>query len=117
MTNLLTYGDLSKKDISLAEYNLQSLQEEFVEWFDELSVEIKAEPSTKVREKIMTNADKEMASQVHDLALALYRYFTYGEKSDLIQSEKYPVKPLVIGILLLALAFLAGFALTRRRAK
>ena len=117
LTNLLTYGDLSKKDISLAEYNLQSLQEEFVEWFDELSVEIKAEPSTKVREKIMTNADKEMASQVHDLALALYRYFTYGEKSDLIQSEKYPVKPLVIGILLLALAFLAGFALTRRRAK
>ena len=36
----------------------------------------------------MTQADKEMAAEVHDLALALYRYYTYGEKSDLIQNVK-----------------------------
>ena len=38
------------------------------------------------REKLMTAADMEMASQVHDVALALYRYYTCGEESELIGS-------------------------------
>ena len=36
------------------------------------------------REEIMTEADMEMAAQVHDLALALYRFYAYGEESGLI---------------------------------
>ena len=32
----------------------------------------------------MTAANMEMAAQVHDLALALYRFYTYGEASALI---------------------------------
>ena len=65
----------------------------------------------------MTEADKEMAAQVHDLALALYRYYTYGEDSDLIQGadKKFPVVPLVIVILLLAAAVAAVIAVKRRR--
>lgn len=39
----------------------------------------------EAREEIMTKADMEMAAQAHDLALALYRYFTYGEDSKLIK--------------------------------
>ncbi|MDO4859807.1 MAG: C69 family dipeptidase [Bacillota bacterium] len=105
LTNLLTYGDLSKEEVSLAEYNLQSLQEDFVDRFDDLSKEIKDESSVKEREKIMTEADKEMAAQVHDLALALYRNFTYGEESDLIRHEThFPAIPVAIVIALLAAA-------------
>ena len=117
LTNLLTYGDLSDQEIALAEDNLQALQGEFVSRFDELSTEIKAESSTETREEIMTEADKEMAAQVHDLALALYRYYTYGEDSDLIQGadKKFPVVPLVIVILLLAAAVAAVIAVKRRR--
>ncbi len=117
LTNLLTYGDLSDQEITLAEDNLQALQGEFVSRFDELSTEIKAESSTETREEIMTEADKEMAAQVHDLALALYRYYTYGEDSDLIQGadKKFPVVPLVIVILLLAAAVAAVIAVKRRR--
>ena len=117
LTNLLTYGDLSDQEIALAEDNLQALQGEFVTRFDELSTEIKAESSTETREEIMTEADKEMAAQVHDLALALYRYYTYGEDSDLIQGadKKFPVVPLVIVILLLAAAVAAVIAVKRRR--
>ena len=117
LTNLLTYGDLSDQEIALAEDNLQALQGEFVSRFDELSTEIKAESSTETREEIMTEADKEMAAQVHDLALALYRYYTYGEDSDLIQGadKKFTVVPLVIVILLLAAAVAAVIAVKRRR--
>ena len=119
MTNLLTYGDLSEQEIALAEDNLQVLQGEFVSRFDELSTEIKAESSATKREEIMTEADKEMAAQVHDLALALYRYYTYGEDSDLIQGadKKFPVVPLVICILLLAAAVVAVIAVRRRRSQ
>ena len=119
LTNLLTYGDLSNQEITLAEDNLQALQGEFVSRFDELSTEIKAESSTETREKIMTEADKEMAAQVHDLALALYRYYTYGEDSDLIQGavKKFPIVPLIIVILLLAAAVAAVIAVKRRRSQ
>ena len=119
LTNLLTYGDLSNQEITLAEDNLQALQGEFVSRFDELSTEIKAESSTETREKIMTEADKEMAAQVHDLALALYRYYTYGEDSDLIQGavQKFPIVPLIIVILLLAAAVAAVIAVKRRRSQ
>ncbi|MBR0456104.1 MAG: C69 family dipeptidase [Firmicutes bacterium] len=119
LTNLLTYGDLSDQEIALAEDNLQALQGEFVSRFDELSTEIKTESSTETREKIMTEADKEMAAQVHDLALALYRYYTYGEDSDLIQGvdKKFPVVPLIIVILLLAAAVAAVIAVKRRRSQ
>ena len=34
---------------------------------------------------MMTKADMEMAEQAHDLALALYRFLVYGEKSGLIR--------------------------------
>ena len=85
MTNLLIYGDLDEADIALAEDNLHSLQQAFVSRFGELSDEIRAETSTAAREELMTNADMEMASQAHDLALALYRYYTYDEASPLIQ--------------------------------
>ena len=74
LTNLLTYGDLDEADIVLAEDKLHSLQQAFVTRFKELSDEIRAETSTTAREELMTNADMEMASQAHDLALALYRY-------------------------------------------
>ena len=119
LTNLLTYGDLSEKEIAIAEDNLQALQGEFELRFDKLSKEIKAESSTTKREEIMTEADKEMAEQVHDMALALYRYYTYGEDSELIQGadKKFPVVTLVICILLLAAAVIAGIAVKRRRSQ
>ena len=85
LTNLLIYGDLDEADIALAEDNLHNLQQAFVSRFGELSDEIRAETSTTAREELMTNADMEMASQAHDLALALYRYYTYDEASPLIQ--------------------------------
>ena len=119
LTNLLTYGDLSEKEIAIAEDNLQALQGEFELRFDKLSKEIKAESSTTKREEIMTEADKEMAEQVHDMALAIYRYYTYGEDSELIQGadKKFPFVPLVICILLLAAAVIAGIAVKRRRSQ
>ena len=86
LTNLLLYGDLSEEDISLAEHNLQSLQEEFISRFDDLSVRLKEEETSDAREEIMTQADMEMAEQVHDLVLALYRYYTCGESSELIRA-------------------------------
>ena len=61
---------------------------EFFERFNALQAQISEEQSPKAREEIMTEADKEMAAEVHDLAMALYRYYTYGEKSDLIQNVK-----------------------------
>ena len=85
LTNLLTYGDLNEDQISLAENNLQDLQEKFIKRFDTLSDQLRKEKSMEAREEIMTKADMEMAAQAHDLALALYRYFTYGEDSKLIK--------------------------------
>jgi dipeptidase len=84
LTNLLTYGDLSEDEITIAENNLKNLQGEFVRRFSVLSKEIREENSIEAREEMMTRADMEMAAQAHDLALALYRYYTYGEESDLI---------------------------------
>ena len=45
-----------------------------------------------------------MASQAHDLALALYRYYTYGEESDLIagKAKSFPTVPVITGIAVLA---------------
>ena len=107
MTNTLTYGDLSEKQIKLAEFNLQALQTEFVAQFEALQKEIHKAKSTKAREEIMTNADKEMAAQVQGLALALYKYYTTGEKSDLIQSNNsFPVVPVVIITLILLIAII-----------
>ena len=67
----------------------------------------------------MTQADKEMAAEVHDLALALYRYYTYGEKSDLIQNVKgkAPVLPIVIIPALLLAAILFGYRAYKGRQK
>lgn len=129
LTNLLTYGDLSEEDISLTEYNFQRLQEEFISQFSDLQAEIKAETSTATREKTMTEADMEMAAQVHDLALALYRYYTYGEESDLIQpvssadsagqksdGSSWPVLPIVIVVALALIGFI-GVWYYRRTSK
>ena len=118
LTNLLIYGNLSEDDISLAKYNLRVLQEKYEKRFDKLSEEIRSEPSVEARQKIMTEADMEMASQAHDLALALYRYLTYGEDSDMIveKTRNFPVVPVIIGILVLAaIACLAIFLLRRKR--
>ena len=71
LTNLLTYGELSEAEIALAEHRLQKLQMEFMSRFNDLTAEIRAMTSQKAREEIMTEADMEMAAQVHDLALAL----------------------------------------------
>ena len=84
LSNLLIYGGLDEDDISQAKYNLQVLQEKFEEWFENLSEIIRLESSVEKRQEIMTEADMEMASQAHALALALYRYYTYGEDSNLI---------------------------------
>ena len=67
----------------------------------------------------MTQADKEMAAEVHDLALALYRYYTYGEESDLIQNVKgtSPIVPIVIILALLLLAILFGYRAYKGRQK
>ena len=128
LNNKLTFEDVSEEEISLTDSNFQSLQGEFVSRFNELSKEIKGEPSVEAREEIMTEADMEMASQVHDTALALYRFYTDGETSDLIQGEEnvqrtdnsgsgFPVVPLVAGIIILAAAVITILAYRKRRAK
>ena len=128
LNNKLTFEDVSEEEISLTDSNFQSLQGEFVSRFDELSKVIKSEPSVEAREEIMTEADMEMASQVHDTALALYRFYTDGETSELIQGEEnvqrtdnsgsgFPVVPLVAGIIILAAAVIAILAYRKRRAK
>lgn len=116
LTNLLTYGNLSEEDVSLAEDNLQSLQQDLVTRFDELSEEIREESSQEAREELMTNADMEMAQEVHDLALALYRYFTNGEESDLISNgeKHFPIVPVVIVLAVLAAAAIAWRAYIRK---
>ena len=53
--------------------------------FRVLSEEIRDIESVEAREEMMTKADMEMAEQAHDLALALYRSFVYGENSGLIK--------------------------------
>ncbi|MBR6444004.1 MAG: C69 family dipeptidase [Firmicutes bacterium] len=110
LSGVLTHGNLSEEQIELAEYNLRQKQDEFITRFDELQTQIAKESSIKAREEIMTQADMEMAEEVHDLALSLYRYYTYGEESDLIQDVKgtSPVVPIVIVIALLLVAA-AGF--------
>ncbi len=131
LNNMLTNGDLSEEEIALTDSNFQSLQGEFVSRFDELSKVIKSESSVEAREETMTKADMEMASQVHDTALALYRFYTDGETSELIQGEDnvqrtvnsdksgagFPVVPLVVGIIILAAAVLAILAYRKRQAK
>ena len=84
--------------------------------FDELSKEIREESSQEAREKLMTNADMEMAQEVHDLALALYRYFTGGEKSELIRSSEkhFPAVPVVIVLAALAACAIAWRARIRK---
>jgi len=114
LTNLLTYGDLSDGEIASAEESLQALQGKFVTRFEELSAEIKAEPSTQKREEIMTEADKEMAAQVHDLALDLYHGYAAGTQEP---EKKFPAVPVIIGLLLLAVAVCAGWMYYRRRSK
>ena len=67
----------------------------------------------------MTEADKEMAAEVHDLAMALYRYYTYGEKSDLIQNVKgtSPIVPIVVILAFLLAAILFGYRAYKGRQK
>ena len=119
LSGVLTYGDLDEDQIKLAEYNLKQKQEEFFERFNALQAQISEEQSTKAREEIMTEADKEMAAEVHDLAMALYRYYTYGEKSDLIQNVKgtSPIVPIVVILAFLLAAILFGYRAYKGRQK
>lgn len=111
LSGVLTHGDLSEDQIALAQTNLQRKQDEFITRFGDLQKEIAEEASPEAREQIMTQADMEMAEEVHDLALALYRYYTYGEESDLIQDtgKKSPVIPVAIILALLLAAVLFGY--------
>ena len=119
LSGVLTYGDPDEDQIKLAEYNLKQKQEEFFERFNALQAQISEEQSTKAREEIMTEADKEMAAEVHDLAMALYRYYTYGEKSDLIQNVKgtSPIVPDVVILAFLLAAILFGYRAYKGRQK
>ena len=103
----------------MAEYNLNQKQEEFYGRFNELQAQISEEQSTEAREEMMTETDMEMAAEVHDLALALYRYYTYGEESDLIQNVKgtSPIVPVVIILALLLAAILFGYRAYKGRQK
>lgn len=76
LSAVMTNGELDPDQIEKGDKKLRLLQEEFIARFAELSKQIEAEPSDEVREQIMTQADMDMASQVHDLALNLYRYYT-----------------------------------------
>ena len=119
LSGVLTHGDLSEKQIEMAEYNLNQKQEEFYGRFNELQAQISEEQSTEAREEMMTETDMEMAAEVHDLALALYRYYTYGEESDLIQNVKgtSPIVPVVIILALLLAAILFGYRAYKGRQK
>lgn len=119
LTNLLLYGDMSNEDIELAEYNLRLLQEEFEDRFAALSTEMEAESSVEKREMLMTQANAEMASQAHDLALALYRCYTYGEDSPLIKrnAENSLVLAIAAGILLAVIAGIIGWIYYSKRMK
>ena len=55
--------------------------------FGVLSEEIRDIGSIEAREEMMTKADMEMAEQAHDLALAFYRFYVYGENSSLIRES------------------------------
>ena len=118
LTNHLTYGDVTKEDIKLADDNLQRLQEEFISRFSDLSDEIKSTDSPAKQKRLMTEADMEMAEQAHDLALALYRHYAYGEESDLIrESKSFPVIPVVAGILALIAIIVIGRIYHKRRSR
>jgi hypothetical protein len=82
LSAIMTNGVLTTDQIEIGEFRLRQLQEEFIKWFAALSEQIESEPSSEVREQIMTQADMEMASQVHDLALSLYRSYTSAELQD-----------------------------------
>ena len=119
LSGILTHGDLSQKQIELAETNLQQKQEDFIARFDTLQTQIADESSQEAREDMMTQADMEMAQEVHDLALALYRYYNDGEDSDLITGTKgsSPILP-IIGIIALVAAVFAGYRVyASRRSK
>ena len=126
MTNLLTYGDLDGEQLGQAQERLLNLQGEFETRFAALQEEIKAEPSFEAREGIMTSADMEMAEEVHDLALSIYRENTPAAESNSTgeaeanltpDGEKgFPVAPLIVIILLLAAA-IAGVMYYRKRSK
>ena len=76
LSALMNYGELDREQIESAGSRLRQLQEAFIRRFAVLSEQIASEPSPDVREKIMTQADMEMASRVHDLALSIYREYS-----------------------------------------
>ena len=87
LANLLDHENLSREEKELAEKNFWRLQKEYFSEFEEISGGLKAEKSITAKEKMMTDAHEEMSKGVHDLALALYRFYKYGEKSELINFE------------------------------
>lgn len=119
LSGVLTHGDLDEEQIKLAEYNLQQKQEAFIERFGALQTEIAEEPSDEGREELMTQADMEMAAEAHDLALALYRSFYYGEDSGLLQDAKgkTPVVPIIIILALLLAVILIVFRVYKGKRK
>lgn len=86
LSNKMSYSEVSAEDQVLVTKNLARLQEAFEQEFETISADIAREESFEVRQSLMTDAAIEMSKEVHDLALALYRYLTYGESSDLIQA-------------------------------
>ncbi len=87
LSNIFSFGTPDPDASVLTQSLMLQLQSGFELEFAQLSKDLRAESSARAREELMTRSAAGMTERVHDLALALYRFFTYGESSPLIPSS------------------------------